>query len=268
MSTGNLTNNDAFLWYNVGEWADYGLAVPNWSDDNKSQNGAIRDLVQIVGRNLSAIMWHTDARLSPPPSINTITRVHRLCNRARMLLANSQVAANQPFMEPAHALPAPEEFLVYPVPYFRVRNAFMKRWCGYILLALTEAMQHQENARPIDFSVMFSGLIGQYIQRVYKDMATTLLYVPRADAEKPDFTLTDAQLLSYDPSRWHSSVELIDTVPDLQRWPTEDKLKVLTDGIPIGYLPRLGPYPESGGIPVAASSAVPPVTSFAPAPGV
>ena len=57
-------NTDAFLWYNVGQWAEYGLAVPNWSDDNKSQNNAIRDLVQVIGRNLSAVMWHTDARLS------------------------------------------------------------------------------------------------------------------------------------------------------------------------------------------------------------
>ena len=70
-------NTDAYLWYNVGQWQDYGLAVPNWSDDNKSQNNAIRDLVQVIGRNLSAVMWHTDARLSTPPSINTLQRIHR-----------------------------------------------------------------------------------------------------------------------------------------------------------------------------------------------
>lgn len=261
-------NTDAFLWYNVGQWADYGLAVPNWSDDNKSQNNAIRDLVQVIGRNLSAVMWHTDARLSTPPSINTIQRVHRLCVRARSQLANSQVAPNQPFMEPAHAVPSPEEFLLYPVPYFKVRNAWMKRWCAMILLAKTEAMQHQDNARPLEFGIGFSGLIGQYIQRVYRDMATTLLMVPRADAEKPDFTLTEAQLAAYDPSKWFTSTELIDTVPDLQAWPTEDRLKVLTDGIPISHLPQLGPYPESGPMPSqTAFPSVAPTASFAPPPG-
>lgn len=260
------TTSDAFLWYNVGQWADYGLAVPNWSDDNKSQNGAIRDFVQIVGRNMQAIMWHTDARLSTPPSINTLSRVHRLCVRARQLLANAAVAPNTPFMEPAHALPAPEEFLVYPVPYFRVKNAWMKRWCGLALLALTESMQHQENARALEISTAFAGLVGQYIQRIYRDMATTLLMVPTVDASKPDFTLTDAQLSGYDPSKWFTSTELIDTVPDLIGWPTEDRLKVLTDGIPIGYLPNLGPYPESGGIPATGTMA-PPTASFMPAPG-
>ena len=260
-------STDAFLWYNVGQWAEHGLAVPNWSDDNKSQNGAIRDFVQVVGRNLQAIMWHTDARLSTPPSINTLTRVHKLCTRARQLLANAAVAPNTPFMESAHALPAPEEFLVYPVPYFKVRNAWMKRWCGLALLALTESMQHQENARALEISTAFAGLVGQYVQRIYRDMATTLLMVPIADASKADFTLTDAQLNAYDPSKWFTSTELIDTVPDLQGWPTEDKLRVLTDGIPIGYLPTLGPYPESGAIPASAGTSATPTASFMPAPG-
>jgi hypothetical protein len=137
-----------------------------------------------------------------------------------------------------------------------------------ILLAKTEAMQHQDNARPLEFGIAFSGLIGQYIQRVYRDMATTLLMVPRADAEKPDFTLTEAQLAAYDPSKWFTSTELIDTVPDLQTWPTEDRLKVLTDGIPISHLPQLGPYPESGPMPSqAAFPSIAPTASFAPPPG-
>jgi len=92
--------------------------------------------------------------------------------------------------------------------------------------------------------------------------------VPRADAEKPDFTLTEAQLAAYDPSKWFTSTELIDTVPDLQTWPTEDRLKVLTDGIPISHLPQLGPYPESGPMPSqAAFPSIAPTASFAPPPG-
>jgi hypothetical protein len=258
--------NDAFLWYNVGQWAEHGLAVPNWSNDNKSHNQTIRDYVSIVGRNMQRIMFDVDSRMSTPPSINTITRVHRLCVRARQLMANAAVAPATPFMETAHALPAPEEFLVYPVPYFKVRNAWLKRWCGLGLLSLTEAMQHQENARPIDISRQFSGLVLQYIQRIYRDMATTLLMVSIEEASKPDFTLTDAQLAAYDPSKWFTSTELIDTVPDIINWPTEDRLQVLTDGIPIGYLPQLGPYPEAGGMPVTPAGAVS-SASFPPPPG-
>ena len=71
-------------------------------------------------------------------------------------------------METAHALPAPEEFLVYPTPYFKVRNQWLKQYAGLMLIGLTEAMQHQENARPLEISEGFAGLIGQYVQRVYR----------------------------------------------------------------------------------------------------
>lgn len=262
-------STDGFLWYNVGEWQQYGLAVPNWGKDQnrKSQNSAIRDLVQIVGRNLCAVMWHADSRLRTPPSINTITRVHRLCVRARALLAANAVPANVTFMEPAHAIPAPEEHLVYPVPYFNVRNQFMKRWCNLGLLALTEAMQHQENARPLQFSVTFSGQIGQYLQMIYRDMATTLLSIPVADASKPDFTLTDAQLTAYNPGAIFTQTELIDSMPDVTRWPTEDALQPLTDGIPISYLPALGAYPDAGPVPPTSGATAVPTASFAPPPG-
>ncbi len=36
--------NDAFLFYNVGAWGKYGLAVPNFSNDTQSQNDTIRYL--------------------------------------------------------------------------------------------------------------------------------------------------------------------------------------------------------------------------------
>ena len=85
--------NDAFRWYNVGAWSNYGLAVPNFSNDTQSQNDTIRYLTDVVGRNLQAILWHPDARLRTPPSINTLTRIHKLCTRARSILASRAVPA-------------------------------------------------------------------------------------------------------------------------------------------------------------------------------
>ena len=73
-----MSGNDAFLWYNVGDWGRFGLAIPNFSNDTKSQNDTIRYLTDVVGRNLQAILWHPDARLRTPPSINTLTQQKRL----------------------------------------------------------------------------------------------------------------------------------------------------------------------------------------------
>lgn len=237
--------NDAFLYYNVGDWKDYGLAVPNYGNDTHSQNGVILDFTQTCGRNLQAVMWHTDARLRTPPSVNTLIRIHKLCTRARQLLGGAAVPAGTPNIESAHALPAPEVFHVYPCPYFKVRNSWLKNYAGLILLSLTEAMQHQENARPLEISQNFAGLIGQYIQRVYRMMATDLLQIPLEVASAPGFTLTDEQLRSYDPAKWFTSTELIDTVPELEGWPTEDDLEPLANGIPVTMLPKLGRYPTN-----------------------
>lgn len=266
------TTHDAFLWYNVGDWAPYGLAVPNWSDDTHSQNTTIRQLVSVTGRNLQAIMWHTDARLRTPPSINTLTRIHKLCVRARDILAGRQVTSGTPNMESKHAMPAAEEFLLFPTPYFTVRNSWLKEYSGYILLALTEAIQHQENAKAFEVSVDFAGLFGQYVHRVYSLMAIELFKIPEAEAKDPAFTMTDEQLSSYNPSAWFTSTEMIDTVPDLVNWPTEDILKPLTDGIPISQLPVLGRWPSSANISGtgtgSTSTGQSSTTSFAPAPGV
>jgi hypothetical protein len=263
-----MSGNDAFLWYNVGDWGRFGLAIHNFSNDTKSQNDTIRYLTDVVGRNLQAILWHPDARLRTPPSINTLTRIHKLCTRARSILASRAVPAATLNMETAHALPAPEEFLVYPTPYFKVRNQWLKQYAGMMLLALTEAMQHQENARPLEISESFAGLVGQYVQRVYRLMATELFRIPQADAAKPDFTISEQQLASYNPSAWFTSTEMLDTVPPLDDWPTEDDLEVLTNGIPISQLPVLGRWPSG---PIAANEvtgqpAVPVRESFAPAP--
>lgn len=241
-----MAKNDAFLWYNVGEWAEHGLAVPNYGNDLTSQNDTIRNLTEVVGRNLQAIMFHPDSRLRTPPSINTLTRLHKLCTRARSILAGRAVAPSTPNLEPAHALPSPEQFLVFPAPYFRVRNTWLKQYAGLALLCLTEAMQHQENARPIEISTTFAGHVGQYLHRIYRLMSTELFRVPLAEAEKLDFTLSDEQLKSYNPGQWFTQTEMIDTVPSLADWPTEDTLEVLTNGIAVGNLPNLPTWPSSG----------------------
>lgn len=235
--------NDSFLWYNVGNWAQHGLAVPNWGNDHSSQNSVIRDLVSTMGRKLQEIMWHTDSRMADPPSINTIIRVHQLCTAARVTLQSRAVAPGTPFLEPKHTLPAPEVFIIHPAPYFKVRNQWLKEYATYALLAMGEAFQHTDNARALEISEDFARLIGQYVQRIYRNMAMDLLRVPLEEASKPDFTLSNEQLASYNPREWHTGVT--DPVPDLQNWPTEDQLAVLTAGIPVTQVPNLGPYPST-----------------------
>ncbi len=242
------TTNDALLWYNVEGWDKLGLAVPNWSNDIASQNMNIIYLTRVMGRNLQALMFHDDAMLTTPPSINTLTRIHKLCIRARDIMSSRAVPENEYDMESAHANPAPEVFTVFPTRYFLTRNQWLRDYCGLILTALTEAMQHQENVKAIEISTRFAALIGQYLHRVYVQMSIELFLIPKDEAHALGFTLTEEQLRSYNPSSYFTGTEMIDTVPPLIEEPTEDTLYPITRGIPVTMLPDLGRWPI-GGVP-------------------
>jgi hypothetical protein len=240
---------DEALWYNVGIWGQLGYGVPNFGDNGSTLNKNIAELVEAIGRNLSGVMHCRDTDMRVPPSINTLQRVHKLIIRARSILAGRAVPAGKPRMEGVHATPAREDFLIFPVPFFKVRNRWLKSWASLTLCALSEAMQHTDNHLDNDISEGFAGLVGQYLQRIYVRMATELLLVPRETAEKNDFTLTEQQFAAYDPSKFFTSTEMIDTTPPPHLVPTEDDLRLLTDGIPAGVLVGTQRYPRADGAP-------------------
>lgn len=241
------------LWYNVGVWGRHGYAVPNYGLGARSENQTIHYLVAMMGRNLSAIMHHQDADLRVPPSINTLTRVHKLIVRARGILAGRAVPPGSPDFEAVHVQPGTLEHLIFPVPYFRVRNGFLKEYCGLVLNCIAESCQHTENRKPYEISLNFAGLVGAYLSRIYRRMATELFQVPADEAAKPDFTLTSDVLASYNPSAFFTSTEMIDLTPPINEVPSDLDLRVLTDGIPATQLVGLCKYPSGEPIDPAAT---------------
>jgi hypothetical protein len=138
-------------------------------------------------------------------------------------------------------------------------------------------MQHTENRKPYEISTRFSGVAGQYLHRVYRLMATELFGIDPELAKALDFTLSDEAIKAYDPGKWFTSTEMIDTVSPITMVPTEDDLLLLTDGIPATQLVGLSAYPS--GIPInngqlagtgsgtqSGSSGGSSAGSFAPAP--
>lgn len=240
-----VTNTDAVLWYNVGEFGDLGYAVPNPSDDVGTLNPTISDLVETVGRNLFHIMHHEDVDMRVPPSINTIRRVHRLYIRFGQILEARAVPHGKNRFEADHVQPAGDIFLLFPVPYFKVRNPFIKRWAELIMMMLSEAMQHTENRLTMEVTDTFAGQMGAFMRRVYINLATELFGITREEAEADGFILTEEQLTNYDPSQFFTYTEMVDRVPHLGHVFTEDRLGVLADGIPITSLPELKPWPTN-----------------------
>lgn len=237
------TANDSILFYNVGDFGTMGYAVPNWSDDIATNNVTIRELVDLVGQNLSLVMHGDDARLRTPPSMNTILRVHALYVRIGSILQGRARKDSDVLFESQHSTPALEVFRVYPVPYFRVRSPWLKRWCELVLRCIGEMMQHSENSRPDEITIHFAETVGKYMARIYINMATELFGVTRAEAEKPGFLLSDEQLKSYNPSAFVTSTERIDTVAPMREILTEDSMFTIRNGILVTQLPNLSPYP-------------------------
>ncbi|MDE2426740.1 MAG: hypothetical protein KGO96_12635 [Elusimicrobia bacterium] len=260
---GNFAGNP-ILWYNVGVWGQLGFAVPNPGQRQVSANSTILDLVSIIGRNLQAIMVHDDASLRRPPSINTLIRVHKLCMRVRQIIGGRAVPAGTPNMEPAHNVPDTEPFRVFPAPFFQVRNGWMREYAQLAFGAISEAMQHTDNGQPFEIGVAFAGLLGQYFQRIYRLMSTELFGISVAMASDPAFVLTDAQIAAYDPTKWFTQTELIDTVPALGNQPSAYDLQPLSEGIIVSQLPALQPYPFGASAVAATSAPAAPTTTAAP----
>ena len=240
-----VTNSDAVLWYDVGIFGKLGYGCPNPSDDFGTLNPTIEEFVSGAGAQLFVIMHHPDADMRTPPRLNTLMRVHRLYQSCSRLLAGRMVPHNQKDMEAKHIQSGAQVFRLHPCPFFQVRNPYMKRWAGYTMLMISEAMQHTENRRPIEISVDFASLMSQYLKRVYQEMSIELFGKTREEVRDPTFSLQEADFGAYDPSNTFPGTEPLDTVPPINRVLTEDQLAVLRDGIPTTQLPNLKPWPTN-----------------------
>jgi hypothetical protein len=115
-----------------------------------------------------------------------------------------------------------------------------------VLVSLAEAMQHTENRKEMEISTAFAVQVGQYIKRVYVNMAIELFGKTREVAGADGFVLTDADLSAYNPGDFFTQTEMVDTVPRLDRVFTEDRLELLAEGIPVTQLPAsLSPWPTN-----------------------
>ena len=240
-----VTNSDSALWYDVGIFGELGYAVPNPSDDFGTLNPTIEEFVSGAGSQLFVIMHHPDADMRSPPRLNTLMRIHRLYLSCSRLLNGRMVPSNELDMEAKHIQSGAQVFRLHPCPYFQVRNPYLRRWAGYTMLMLSEAMQHTENRRPIEISQDFAGLMAQYLRRIYHEMSIELFGKMREEVREPTFLLQDADFKAYNPADSFPSTEALDTVPSISRVLTEDQLAVLRNGIPTTQLPNLKPWPTN-----------------------
>ncbi len=256
---------DRILWYNPATWAAAGYAVPNWANNETTNNAGIADLVDAIGLNLSAALRTPQAYMRKPPDIGVLKAVHTMIIRAREIVGYRAVPPDKARFGGIHVMPAPQIFRVYPVPYFTIQNRWLKEWAMLALSCLSELMQNSENVESFDFSTNLGGMVGGYLQRIYSRMGVELLKIP---AEKMDakYVISDADWATYDPGKWFAPTEMIDVVPNLPAIPTEIQLGELARGIPVSHLASIGIWPEGAAETQAAATTTAAAGTGTPAP--
>ncbi|QGJ71053.1 Hypothetical protein PBC10988_27560 [Planctomycetales bacterium 10988] len=224
--------SDEPLWWNNGTFGELGYAVPAWGNNPSTLNGPIHRLVDVIGKNLLGVMMMSDARLERPPQRDCLMTVAKLCYRGRDILSGRVVRFHDDLFRAGHASPAPQPFTIHPVPYFCVKNPWLKEYDYLTLLLLSEAMQHTNNEIAHEITEEFAGRMGEFLQRILILLATELLNLPRESAEQPDFIIPEEAWNQYNPLQKITTFEAIDTPTEFPHIPTEDDLVLLKRGIP------------------------------------
>ena len=153
--------------------------------------------------------------------------LHQCLVVARKRLVDNTGAPNDSNgLDPVHAAPSSQVFLVSPVPFFggRVRNLDILGYCRLALLMLSEIYQHSDNDLAAYITPGFAGIVSKYLQEILAQMAMKFFGYTRAQAYDPAFALKDTDFSGYNPAAWQTSVEMTEERPPVQWWPTQNDL--------------------------------------------
>ena len=225
--------NDGPRHWNNGMFGQLGYAVPWWGDNHSTISQPIHRFTDVIGKNLLGVMTMSDARVSRPPQRECLETIAKLCYRGRDVLNTRLIRfSDKRTFRPGHATPIPRAFLIHPVPFFLVKNDWLREYCELTLLMLSEAMQHSANDLETEITEEFAGRMGEFLQRILVLISVELLDVAKDDALDPAFTITDQQWQAYNPLKKITVFEALDTPSVTHHIPTEDDLKLLRQGIP------------------------------------
>lgn len=240
---------NAPAWYTLGIWGKLGCAVPQPGRYLQSNNEVILDLVKVAGQQLFYAMWNfPDRKFQRYPSRDILYALHQFLIFGRKRLADLTVVPNQSPMLPTHAKPAPQMFIVNPVPFYGPLgciNAWLMKFANMIMLMCSEAMQHTDNEIAYYVTKDFHDVCYGYLKYLLVDMAMKFFGVAQADASKDDYFIPADAWTSYDPAKFSITVEGTSSRPPMGLSPTDLDLEPIRD-LPVEIvIPYLQPWPDS-----------------------
>jgi len=250
VSTGEISGHqfgsDRPLLFNVDPWSRYGFAVPNWATQIGTLSVPIHGLADEIGKAQLFIMTHEDAGRLQAPSINTIMRFGKICNRIRGVLAGRKKEAKEVRIEGGHYTSDVLPWQIHPVPFFTsaiVRNRWMKEYNRLCMIALTNMYQHSDNNLPLTVTAKFAEDIWQYFNEIKILVGSELLQIAPEIVEDPNFIFKKEHYDLYDPASFTLNMERLDSSGPIQSIPTELDYRPLFQGYPsTTILPLLAQY--------------------------
>jgi hypothetical protein len=241
--------SDAPCWYNNGVWGELGCAVPQAGRYLHTMNSKIHEIVNLAGRQLFHVFWHYDDRkFDRPPGRDVMEEIHQLVIVSRKRLSDLAIAPNEKRLMATHAKPAPQMFIVYPIPFYGnlgCRQTFLRDAAELSMLMITEAMQHMDNELAHDITTSFYEAVAPYLQRILVTMATRYFGYTREEASVPTFAIPAEKFKSYSPMDYAVSVEGTAQRPPVAATPTEEDLQPI-NGLPVNeVVPYCGPWPST-----------------------
>lgn len=236
-------------WYRNGIFGELGYATPyiDKTDSAKwySNNLGILKLVNTFGKLVLGVMQQPDVWKSTPPQTSYFPQsVGKAVDRFRAILNGAMVPPGQADLRTVSTGMNPQPFLIYPIPYFRVRNPWAKQWASYFLTALQEAMIHANNLDSLQINSDLASTLSQYTDLVYRELAIELLGKNPADVNKPGFQLLDADYAAYNPAAVFNQIERVDTGAPMNFMLSPADLAGIVEGIPTPEIvPLLATWP-------------------------
>ncbi len=215
-----------------------GYATPFMSPGHLvTNNKDIKDLVDTFGFLLFEAMQLPDVWIASAPDIGFIKTVGKAIDRFRMIVSARMLPDGQAAPRGALIAPSQEPFMIFPIPYFNIRNAWARRWAWNGMMALAEAMRHQNNALLMGFDSTLGGLMSMYTELTYKQIAVEMLGLPApvallpGQAIPPVPTITEAQYAGYDKTKF-SVGQRIDGGASITSQLPIDAVMAIANGIP------------------------------------
>lgn len=213
--TENKFGSAEIWWWDNGIWGQAGYAIPNDCGKPVSGNETVRGIHRFIGLELFNLMHRPDVLFSRPFNAEWLFDLNKMLTLGIKRLGDMTVGwTDDRKGDAVHAVNTPAAFIFYPVPFFgdRVRQADAKKWCGQILILLSEIMQHSDNEYSDDITDFLTSVVQKGLLRVQQDMAMKYLGMTRAQVEAPDFAVpaTAFDKGVYNPENLFTTSEMIE----------------------------------------------------------